>query len=219
MNGEHFESLCTRHFNMKIRDDLDFRARYEAAQADVARLREVEVAERVRREAERVAAVRAAEEARRAAEAAARRAEKIAKRDRHVADAANLGAIKIIDHARKAVDIWSSNNITGFAVPQAYVALAYMPQTHAGFLPLMTAVIRLRFQSFGNHPDVASYRDVPEAERADVLAALSAALIPYGGIDLIRVLSESDPVRALVVARVRAEEEAARRAAAVSARI
>jgi hypothetical protein len=202
---------------MKIRDDLDFRARYEAAQADVARLREVEVAERVRREAERVAAVRAAEEARRAAEAAARRAEKIAKRDRHVADAANLGAIKIIDHARKAVDIWSSNNITGFAVPQAYVALAYMPQTHAGFLPLMTAVIRLRFQSFGNHPDVASYRDVPEAERADVLAALSAALIPYGGIDLIRVLSESDPVRALVVARVRAEEEAARRAAAEAA--
>jgi hypothetical protein len=141
----------------------------------------------------------------------------MAKRDRHIADAAHLGPIKIIDHARKAVDIWSSNNITGFAVPQAYVALAYMPQTHAGFLPLMTAVIRLRFQSFGNHPDVASYRDVPAAERAEVLAALSAALTPYGAIDLMRVLSESDPVRAAVVQRQRAEEEAARRAAAEAA--
>ena len=202
-----------------MRDDAEFRARWEAAQAENARLREVEVAERVRREAERVAAARAAEEARRAAEAAARRAEKISKRDRHIAEAASLGPIKILDHARKAVDIWTANNIPGYDIPKAYTALAYLTQHHAGFLPLMMAVIRLRFQAFGNHPDAANYRDVPVAEREALLAQISTCVAAYGAQmeNYIQILSDADPVRAAVLQRQRVEEEAARRAAAEAA--
>jgi hypothetical protein len=217
MDGNHFEGHCTRHFNMKMRDDAAFRARYEAAQADTERLERVAAEERARRAAEELARLRAVEEARRAAELAARRAEKIAKRDRHIADAANIGPIKIIDHARKAVDIWNTNNVPQYDIPKAYVALAYMPQSHAGFLPLMTAVIQLRFQALGNHPDHANYRDVPAEERQTVLTAISTALTSYGAIDPVRMLSEADPIRALVLGRQRAEAEAARRVAAEAA--
>lgn len=215
--AKHFENLCTRHFNMKIRDDAEFRARYEAHLAAERANAAEEVAARVRRGEEEAARRRAVEQARQAAEAAARRAEKIAKRDRHIADIPRLGPIKIIDHARKVVDIWATNNIAGYNIPKAYIALTYRPSTHEGFLPLMTAVVRLRFQAFANHPEHANYRDVPAAEREEVLAAISASLAPYGEIDVLRTIAEGDSVRNLVVQRVRAEEEAARRAAAAEA--
>lgn len=216
-DGNHFEGLCTRHFNMKIRDDAEYRARFEAAQADVARVEREAAEARARRAAEVAERQRAAETARREAEVAARRAEKIARRERHIADAGNIGPIKIIDHARKAVDIWNGNSLPTYNIPKAYTALTYMPQTHPGYLPLMTAIIQLRFQAFGNHPDHANYRDVPLEERTAILTSINESLVVYGEIDLLRTLSDSDPVRALVLARQRAEEEAVRRAAAEAA--
>ena len=216
-SANNFENHCTRHFNMKIRDDAVFRARHAAFQADAERVAREAAAERARRAAEAEATRRAAEEARRAAELAARRTEKIAKRVRHLAEAATLCPAKILDHARKVVEIWATNNVAGYDIPKAYAAAAYTSSRHEGFVPLMTGIVKLRFQAFNNHPEHANYRDVPEAERNEVLTELHAALVPYGEIDLLRTIAEGDPVRAQVVNRRRAEEEAVRRAAAEEA--
>lgn len=213
-NGEDFENHCQRHFNIKIRDDPVFRARYEAFRTEMA-------ANAAARDAAALEAAAAAElrrAAERAAAAAAARAEKIAKRDRHVTSAPNIGPFKIIDHARKAVDIWRSNNIQGYDIPAAYVMLAYKPQTRAEFVPLMTAIIRLRFQAFNNHPDHPNYRDVPEEERRAVLEQIHTALFAYADMaEYETILTDSDPVKAFIVNRRLAEEEAARRAAAEAA--
>ncbi len=209
--GKNFENYCGTHFNIKIRDDAEFRARYEVHQANEARLAREAAAERAVRIAEAEAARRAAEEARRTAELAARRTEKIAKRTRHLAEVATLCPVKILDHARKAVEIWATNNVAGYSIPKAYAAAAYNSSRHEGFVPLMTAIVKLRFQAFNNHPDHANYRDVPAAERDEVLTELHASLAPYGEIDLLRTITESDPVRAHIVNRARIEEEADRR--------
>jgi hypothetical protein len=215
--GTFFENLCTRHFNLKRRNDAEYRARYEAYLAtEETRRREAE-AERARLAAEQAAQRRAAEEARRAAEAAARRTEKIAKRTRHLAEVPTLSPIKILDHARKVVELWNVNNVPGYDIPKAYAALAYNSSRHDGFIPLMTAVVKLRFQAFSNHPDFVNYRDVPEAERNEVLAEIRTTLAPYGEIDLLRVVTEGDSIRGQIVARQQLEEAAARRAAALEA--
>lgn len=216
-DGKYFENHCGMHFNKKLRDDAAFRARHEVHQANEVRLAREAVADRARRAAEIEVTRRAAEEARRTAELAVRRAEKITKRARHLGEVATLGPVKILDHARKAIDIWATNNVTGYNVPKAYAAVAYNSSRHEGFVPVMIALVKLRFQAFNNHPEHVNYRDVPEAERNEVLTELQAALVPYGEIDLLRVLTDSDPVRAQVVGRQRAEEEAARRAAAIEA--
>jgi hypothetical protein len=216
-DGNHFENHCTLHFNKKMQKDEAFRARYEALQADTERLERAAAEERALRAAEELERRRAAAEARRAAELAARRAEKIAKKERYVAEVPNLGPIKIVDHAKKAMELWSSQSIPGYDIPKAYVALTYKPQTHAGYNALMTAVVRLRFQAFGNHPDHVNYGDVPAEERQTVLTSITEALAPYGEINLLRTLSDVDPMREVVLGRQRAEEEAARRAAAAAA--
>jgi hypothetical protein len=66
----------------------------------------------------------------------------------------------------------------------------------------MTAIVRLRFQAFHNHPDHANYRDVPEAERTEVLTAIDTALVAYGEIDALRLIPTDDTVaRGLITAR------------------
>jgi hypothetical protein len=214
--AKYFEGLCGTHFNSRMKN-ADFAARYNAFQADRAARAEIEAreeaaarAERERRAAEERAARLAAEEARRAAEAAARRQEKIAKRERHLGEIPNIGPVKIMDHARKAVEIWETNRIEGYDIPKAYAALCYLPSRHDGFTPLMTAIVRLRFQSGGNHPDFINYRDVPIEERAEVLTEIRTALVPYGEIDAERMLSNSDSVLAKIVNRRAAEREAER---------
>lgn len=214
--GTRFEGYCTVHFQIKHRDDPGFQARFEAHSMEEARLAQAAAAERARHVQENAAARRAAEEARRAAEVAARRAEKVAKRARHLAGVPTLGPIKTVEHARKAMDIWHANNIPGHDIPKAYTALAYMTSRHEGFLPLLTAIVKLRFLDFNNHPDAASYRDVPAAEREEVHAEIRAALVPYGAIDL-RLIVAPDPVSALLVNRQRLEEAARIRAAAEEA--
>lgn len=217
--GRNFENHCTRHFNIKHRDDVEFRVRFEAAQALAAEADRAAAAERARRAEEEAAARRAAEMARRAAHEAALRAEKIAKRARHLADVATIGPIKILEHARKAMEIWGTNNVPGYDIPKAYAALCYFASRHDGFQALMAAVIKLRFQAFNNHPDFANYRDVPVAEREEVLVELRGALAPYGEIDLMRTLVESDPIRALIANRMRAEAEERRRREALEAEL
>lgn len=224
-DGKNFESLCTRHFNMKVRDDVVFRARYEAHEAELqrvyreahaerVRIAEAAAAERIRIAAAAAAMRLAAEEARRAAEQAALRTEKIAKRTRHIADVPTISPTKTIDHARKAVEIWWTNNITGYDIPKAYLCACYISSRHEGFVPLLTALVKLRFQAFQNHPDAANYRDVPAAEREAVLAEITAALVTYGPLNILRSLPETDPTRAQIVRRQAMEAEAARQAAA-----
>lgn len=214
--GTRFEGYCTVHFQIKHRDDPEFRARFEAhAAAEAQRVVEAE-AERVHRAEANAVARRAAEEARRAAEIAARRAEKIAKRTRHLASVPTLPPVKIIEHARKTIDVWSINAIPGYDIPKAYAALVYTSTRHEGFVPLMTAIVKLRFQEFNNHPDAPNYREVPEAERAEVLAEIAAALVPYGEIDM-SLIATTDPVKSVVQQRQRAEEMARARAAAEAA--
>jgi hypothetical protein len=207
-----FDGLCGTHFNVRAKDPA-FRARVEAAAADMQRAQAAAQAERVRRIAEEAERVRVAEVARRVAEAAARRAEKIAKRERHLADVPNIGPKRIEDHARKVMDIWNRDAIPTYDIPKAYVALTYLSSRHEGFLPLMTAIVRLRFQALGNHPDHANYRDVPAAERESVLTDIHTSLAPYGPIDPLRLMAEDDPLRVLITARVRAEALAERRRA------
>jgi hypothetical protein len=158
---------------------------------------------------------RAAEEARRLVEQATRRAEKIAKRDRHIADVPNLGPRQIVDHAVKAIQIWEVNAIPGYAIPNAYEALCYRSSRHEGFIPLMTAIVRLRFQAFQNHPVHANYRDVPLEEREEVLTAIDTALTAYGDFDLLRRIPADDTAaRGLITARQERERiEALRREA------
>lgn len=209
--ARHADGLCGTHYNARARRDPAFRARVEAQAADAQRAQAAAAAERARRAAEEAERMRAAEAARRAAELAARRADKIAKRERHLADVPNIGPYRIEDHARKAIDIWNRDNIPGYDIPKAYAALTYLSSRHEGFIPLMTAIVRLRFQALGNHPDFANYRDVPVEERQTVLDSIRGALEPYGVLDPPRILAEDDPIKLLILNRVRAEAEAERR--------
>ena len=217
MDGVRFEHHCTRHFNMKMASDAEFRTRYEVSLAMAERAAREEVEERERRAVEARQRLVAAEAARREAELAARRAEKTIKRDRHIAAVPTIGPLKIVDHARKAVDIWDANNIPGYDIPAAYAALAYNPQSHVGFIGLMTAIVKLRFQALGNHPEHMTYREVPEEERRAVLDEIHTGLLQYTDFVWERVLGDTDPVRARVTARQRAEAEEARRVAAAAA--
>jgi hypothetical protein len=220
--ARYFEGLCGTHFNVYMKNP-DFAARYNAyiaAREEEDRREQAARAERERRAAEERAARLAAEEARRVAEAAIRRQEKIAKRDRHLAYVANIGPVKIMDHGRKAIEIWEQNRIEGYTIPKAYTALCYLPSNHEGFISLMTAIVRLRFQSSGNHPDYAHYRDVPADERTQVLMEIQNALIPYGEIDPERMLIGSDHVLTKIANRrvLEREEELRRQRAAEQAR-
>lgn len=226
-----YGGLCGTHFNSKYGKDAAFKTevdgRIATLIAENAFYRDNEHMALRKVHNDWLATLeRAAAAERAAAQMAARRVEKIAKRDRYIANAAQASPIKIIEHARKAMEIWNQNNIQGYTIPKAYVALCYKSSALPGFGNLVTAIVRLRFQAFGNHPDHASYREVPQAERDEVLAAIAAAIVPYGDINEMD-MADTDPQRnhvharkdaerrAVEIARLRAEEErlAAERAA------
>ena len=207
--GNYFESHCKTHLNQKLRNDAEFRTRYEAFNADVAAREEARLAAARLRAEERREQLRRAEEARLAAEAVARSAEKTARLTRKLAEISTMGPMDIVDHARKAVDLWEANNIPGYDVPKAYAALCYTSSAVPHFAALMEGMIKLRYQGFNNHPVHAQYSLIPAEERTEVLAAITAALVPYGGIDITRVIKEGDRVRDSVVRRQAAERLAA----------
>jgi len=217
--GKHFENYCGTHYNsIRARDPayVERERAHAAAQEQVrqdrvqARADGVAADRQARAEAE--ARRRAAEEARRLVEQATRRAEKIAKRDRQIADVPNMGPRQIVDHAVKALQIWDANNIPGYAIPNAYEALCYRSSRHEGFLPLMTAIVKLRFQAFQNHPDHPNYRDVPQAERTEVLTEIDTALTAYNDFDLLRRIPVDDAAaRGFITARQERERLAALR--------
>ncbi|NDE18711.1 hypothetical protein EBZ80_27795, partial [bacterium] len=73
----------------------------------------------------------------------------------------------------------------------------------------------VRFQAFQNHPDHPNYRDVPQAERTEVLTAIDTALTAYGEFDLLHRIPVDDTVaRNLITARQERERLAALRAEA-----
>lgn len=208
-----YGGLCGTHFNSKYAKDAAFKTEVDGRVATLI------ATDAFYRDNEHMALrkvhnnwLAAAEQAifaeQAAARAANRRAEKIAKRDRYIAAAAQSSPIKIIEHARKAMDVWHQNNIQGYTIPKAYVALAYKSPLSAGFARLITAVVRLRFQAFGNHPDHASYREVPEAERTEVLNEIRDAVAAYGEINELD-MADNDPQRKSVQDRKDAERRAA----------
>jgi hypothetical protein len=190
-----FTGLCTRHHNLKMRTDEAYRTAFQArVEADnAARLAREERA-RAAREAEREAA----------------RAQKIARKDRALEEIPALSIHGVLGHVRRAIEIWARYGISGYDIPKAYGALVYRSAANPGFRPLLRAIIRLRFLDNGNHPDAATYRDVPQAERDEVNAAIRAALEPYLPLNPVSVIKERD-ILEYVNIRVRQEEAERRR--------
>ncbi len=194
-----YNGFCTLHHNMKMRNDVAYRTEYESRHAEAAAARQA-----------REAALLAQREAAVAAAKARERAEKIARRDRAIAAVPTLYIRKIIEHANRGMDLWSRNQIPGYDIPKAYVAILYKPHNTPEFNALLTALVRLRYLGTGLHPEADSYQTVPQAEKEEVNAAITAALAPYLPIDPFTAIPEGDKMRLLVLARHRIEQEAER---------
>jgi len=187
---------------MKLRNDVAYRIEHaEAAAARQAR----------------EAALLAQREAAAAAAKERERAEKIARRDRAIAAVPTLYIRKIIEHANRAMEMWDRNQIPGYDIPQAYAAIFNKPHNTPEFNTLLTALVRLRYLGTGLHPDAEIYRNVPQAEKDEVNAAITAALAPYLPIDPFTAIPEGDKMRQLIVERQQAEQLLARVAAAAEA--
>ena len=189
-----FNGLCTLHHNTKLRNDEAYRTAFEALHAEA-------VATRLAREA----ALQAQREAAAAAAKERERAEKIAKRERAIAAVPALPIAKILDHARRAMELWDRNTIPGYDIPKAYAAILYKPHNTAEFNTLLTAIVKLRYLGSGLHPEAESYRTVPQTEKDEANAAIAAALAPYLPIDPAVMIGEGDRMRPLILARQRAE--------------
>jgi hypothetical protein len=196
-----FTGLCTRHHNMKMRTDEAYRTAFQArVDAENAAQLAREERARVAREAEREAV----------------RAQKIARRDRALEEIPTLSIHKVLEYARRAMEIWDKYRIPEYDIPKAYGALIYRSPTNPGFQPLLRAIIRLRFLDNSHHPDANWYRDVPQAERDEVNAAIRTALEPYLPLNPVSVIKEQTIVEYVNV-RVRQEEAERRRLEAIRA--
>jgi hypothetical protein len=214
--GFYFENHCGTHHNSKMGRDAEYRARYQAHKAaETARqqAREQQVAEAAQaRAAEREAAAEAARQ-----QAIRRREERVEKNQIILDSVANISPYVIILYVQRLMHIWKTYNITGYDCVKAYAVLKYKSSNHAGFLNLMRAVMGVYLQSNGNHPDHELYTDVPADERQQALAAVTAALTPYGEIDHMTIISTADKYWAEVQRRIAAEAQAAAQAAEAAA--
>ena len=214
-NGTYYQGHCGVHHNAKLRTDTAYRTEYEAYVANAEQRREQELALVTQRSAEREAARLARQQAEQTAEAERRvteRAEKVRKNENALNNAPLASAGLVLSVCKKIGMLWSDNNIPGFDVVKAYVALKFMPVNHAGFAGLMRAMIALMLLGFGNHPDHTTYATVPAAEKEAAIRGITAALEPYGEINVDRLLPTSDSLFAQVALR-KQREEAERRAA------
>ncbi|NDA58181.1 MAG: hypothetical protein EBX91_05200, partial [Actinobacteria bacterium] len=167
-----YSGLCTRHHNMKMRDDAVYKAAFDARIAAACCSRNTTWRASI-------AACAAAEQALKER----KRAEKIVRRDRAIAAIPTIHLMKIIYYARRVVDMWEAHAIAGYDIPKAYAVILYKPHNTAEFTTLLTALVKLHFLDNGNHPDVETYRDVPQAEKDEVITAISTALAPFLPID------------------------------------
>ncbi len=215
-NGAYYQGHCGVHHNAKLRSDPAYRADYEAYVANAEQRREQELALVTQRTAEREAARLARQQAEQAAEAerrAAERAEKVRKNEIALNNAASASASLVLSVCKKIGVLWTDNNIPGYDIVKAYVALKFMPANHVGFTGLMRAAVTFMLLGFGNHPDHATYATVPVAEKEAAIAGIVAALVPYGEVNVNRLLPQIDNLSAQVALR-RQREEAERRAEA-----
>ena len=232
--GRGFEDYCATHRRIQLRDNAEFRARYEAHEAERNRLwGEERVA--IAREREAVAGegspgspvapvlVPMSPEAVAAAAAetvrvrAIARAQKIERNNQLLDSVATFSPYKIIYYVTKVVHMWKEEPINDWNCVKAYGILKYTSMLHAGYVPLMRAVLSIYNQARGNHPDHASYAVVPLEERTATLAALATALEPFTQIDAETMIPEADHYKASIRQRRRAED-AERRAAEARAR-
>jgi len=219
-----FENLCGMHHDIKYRDDPDYKARYDAHQAEAHRLWEEEsrvpllVDTRSPEEIARataVATVRARAEAEALAEAERQRllrvrAEKVAKNMRILAELNEPTVYKLLSYATKLMNLWKRERIPGMDCAKAYVVIKYKPLSDATMIPhmveLVKAVATVYLQSAGHDPDHANYSDVPQEERTLALRNLITALVPYGEISFQQLLPAADSFNIDIQARLREEE-------------
>jgi len=207
------EGYCGTHHNSLYASDAAYRARYEAyVNAIPERRRQEDERRAARMAAETAAAVEQerlrAEQVRRESE---RRREELRVRHQEIRNnAPNSTPAQIIAYTRGLVHLWDSAPLEGFDIIRVYIALKYRTSRHEGFDALIRATVTVIQQTA--HPDYAGYRQVPLPERQEALAALVAALAPYGEIR-IEDLPVRDAIHPLVQTRIRqnAEREAAAR--------
>jgi hypothetical protein len=145
--------------------------------------------------------------------AAAARATKQGRIDRLMNELSTISMTDVMRYTRRLFTLWEVENIAGFNLVKAYTILRYMSFGTDTYRTLLQAVVRITLQANGFHPDHDRYSQVPLAERANALAQLEEALLPYGNIDLDLLSRQSDTHWPAVQARIRAVEEEARRVA------
>ena len=221
-----FENLCTRHHNYNYAHDPAYKARYDAHQAERNRLWAEEPipvlvppanamvvvdTERIRAEAAEVERQRVLRV----------RAEKQAKNERTIQELNNPNLYKLLSYATKLMALWKRERIESMDCPKAYVVLKYTTITNADIIPrmiqLVKAVATVYLLSAGHHPVFADYANVPVEQKTAALEALRAALVPFGEIQVMRMLPVADSYYPDIHARQREEDEVRRRAEAEAA--
>jgi hypothetical protein len=215
-NGNFFENHCGTHFNSKYAKDPVFRARCEAAaaEANAAATVAAEAREQLRQThaADRLVLQEAARQ-----ERVRIRTEKLERNQRRLGEVENLSSYEIMLYAQRLMYIWKHENIPGYNCVKAYACLKYMTVRHAGFLPLIRAVMAIYFQTSGHHPDHDIYTNVPIAERQEALNNMATALTPYGEVDYRTLIVVTDKYHTDIQRRIRAEAEAIAAAEAADA--
>ena len=215
-NGNFFENHCGTHFNSKYVKDPVFRARCEAAGEvpEIVAAAAAQAREQLRQThaADRLVLQEAARQ-----ERLRIRTEKLERNQRRLGEVENLSSYEIMLYAQRLMYIWKHENIPGYDCVKAYACLKYMTARHAGFLPLIRAVMAIYFQTAGHHPDHDIYTNVPIAERQGALNDMATALTPYGEVDYRTLIVVTDKYHADIQRRILAEAEAIAAAEAADA--
>jgi len=205
---------------MKYANDPAYKARYDAHQAERNRLWAEEPLPVLvpNAEAERIRAEAAEAERQRILRM---RAEKRAKNERTVEELSHSNLYKCLSYATKLMALWKRERIEGMDCVKAYVALKYTPFTQPDFIQnairLAKAVATVYLLSADHHPEFADYAAVPHEEKTAALEGLRVALVPFGDIQVMRMLPVADSYFAEIRDRQREEDEARRRAEAEAA--
>lgn len=193
-NRASIMEYCGVHHRSKLRSDPEYKRRFEENEA------RAEAQER-----ERVAAEAALAEARQRevlARQAANRARKQTELENALAGVSQMSVKRIEYYTERLMRIWSNYRVQGFNCPRAYHILTYGSVYEERYAPVMRACIRIAHQAHGNHPIHESYRDVPQVEREEVLAALEQAVAAYADQYPIDRFPRSNVWHAEVIARI-----------------
>ena len=209
--GNYFEYHCLTHHKKLIKDNTEYKARFDAKFPDGATELEM-IMENRRAEAEVAAA---AEEARQEAARIQRRQNKINRNMRTLAEVDTYSPMKILNVGKRLMTLWRVENVPNYDIPKAYAILAYRSPKAEHYTQLLTACIKVTQLANGYHPDHDRYADVPHAERTAAHDELHRALDHWETVDLEDIMPAHDPNT--ITVRERREALAAQAAAAAEA--